>query len=856
MADYGDIIEQAGRQFNVDPKLLALVVKRESGGNPGAVSPKGAIGPAQLMPGTAKEMGVADINDPVQNIMAGAKYLSQQLDKYQDVPTALAAYNAGPGAVDKHRGIPPYPETQNYVKGIMSAYQGGQDQESRGMPGLPPVVDDKQSGAPDPFSVLMSKGSQATMPPSAPTSSQHQDADPFTVLMSKTSAPANAAKPEDHWSITNLGAQAGHAFGTSMLGAQQLVGKGLSAIGADGIGDWLQHDAERGVARMDQEVAPYTGQHPVAEFGGKVLGLAVNPINKLVPGAGAESGLASMMWNGAKAGAVAGATTTPVKEGEPFWLTKLQQGATGALGGAVGAPIGATLGSILNSGVKAVTNAYRTVSGTVKNLGADAEQLISNTLAHKGVDPSEVPPEYLAGLRAQVQDALRTGKPVDDKALGRLAQANSLPVPVPMTSGQISRDPMQFAVEQNLRGVHGVGEPITDLLQRQNRALIDNLNALGAKDAPDVVDAGKTALASLRSADDAARARVGAAYDAFRNATGRDLDVPLQGLAQDYARVMDDFGDAVPSAVRRKFEGLGLSGGTQMKTFSIQDAEGLIKNINANYDPKNLVQARALDQLRQSVQRSIQDGAGSSATGGQAAQLAAAARQAAKQRFDLIDQVPLYKAAITGQEPDKVISKYILGGNAADIGVTMKLLGQTDPHAAAAVKGAVLDSIKRNVLNGSTDENGIFSQAALKKIVNDPNSQARLQQVLSPEENATLKRLAEVAENALMAPKSAAVNTSNTTSAAANLVNSTVTGGLSNKALNIGKESKIPVVSGLSRGLLESQRTQRLSDLVNGATNPGVSAPLNSNESHFLADMLRIGGTNAGAGSSARKTTK
>lgn len=856
MADYSDIIEQAGRQFNVDPKLLALVVKRESSGDPGAVSPKGAIGLAQLMPGTAKEMGVTDINDPAQNIMAGAKYLSQQLDKYQDVPTALAAYNAGPGAVDKHRGIPPFPETQNYVKNIMSVYQGGQGQESRGMPGLPPVVDDKQSGGPDPFSVLMSKGSQATMPASAPTAPQHQDADPFTVLMSKTSASQPVAKQGDYGAAANLLMNGAHALGTGMLGAQQLVGKGLSAIGADGIGDWLQHDAEQGVAKLDQQVAPFQGQHPVAEVGGKVLGIVANPVNKVLPAPAAGSGLASMMWNGAKAGAIAGATTTPVKEGEPFWLTKLQQAGTGALGGAVGAPIGATVGSILNSGVKAVTNAYRTVTGAVKNLGADADQLISSTLAHKGVDPSEVPPEYLAGLRAQVQDALRTGKPVDDKALARLAQANSLPVPVPMTSGQISRDPMQYAVEQNLRGVHGVGEPITDLLQRQNRALIDNLNALGAKDAPNVVDAGKTVLASLRSADDAARARVGAAYDAFRNATGRDLDVPLQGLAQDYARVMDDFGDAVPSAVRRKFEGLGLSGGTQMKTFSIQNAEDLIKNINANYDPKNLVQARALDQLRQSVQRSIQDGAGASATGGQAAQLAAAARQAAKQRFDLIDQVPLYKAAITGQEPDKVISKYILGGNAADIGNTMRLLGQTDPQAAIAAKGAVLDSIKRNVLNGATDENGIFSQTALKKIVNDPNSQARLQQVLSPEESTTLKRLAEVAENALMAPKSAAVNTSNTTSAAANLVNSTVTGGLSNKALNIGKESKIPVVSGLSRGLLENQRTQRLSDLVNGATNPGVSAPLNSSESHFLADMLRIGGTNAGAGSSARKTTR
>lgn len=862
MADYGDIIDQAGRQFNVDPRLLSLVMGVESGGNPAAVSRKGATGPMQVMPGTAKDMGVTNPSDPVQNIMAGAKYLSQQLGKYQDVSTALAAYNAGPGAVDKHGGIPPFPETQNYVKRIMSAYQGGQDQNSRAMPGLPPVVDGQSPGGADPFSVLMAKGSQpgaaASAPAGAPAgaSSAQQPADPFSVLMSKTGTPAPTAKREDYGAFTDFMMNGAHALGTGVLGAQQLVGKGLRAIGADGVGGWLQHDAEQGVAKLDQEVAPYTGQHPMAELGGKVLGIVANPVNKVLPAPAAGAGIASTMWNGMKAGAVLGATTTPVKEGEPFWLTKLQQGATGAAGGAVGGAIGSTLGGILSSGAKAVSKAYQAVSGTIRNYGADADQIIANTLAHKGVNPSEVPPEYLAGLRSQVQDALRTGRPVDDKALARLAQANALPVPVPMTKGQISRDPMQFAVEQNLRGVHGVGEPITDLLQRQNRALIDNLNAIGADGAPNVVDAGKTVLASLRATDDAARAKVGAAYDAFRNATGRDLDVPLQGLAQDFSRVMDDFGDAVPSAVRRKFEGLGLNSGTQMKTFSIQDAEGLIKNINANYDPKNLVQARALDQLRQSVQRSIQDGAGASASGGQAAQLAAAARQAAKQRFDLIDQVPLYKAAITGQEPDKVISKFVLNGNAADIGSTMKLLGQTDPQAASALKGSVLDAIKRSVLNGSTDENGVFSQAALKKIVNDPNSQARLQQVLSPEENTTLKRLAEVAENALMDPKAATVNHSHTTAAAANLVNSTVTGGTTNKALNVAKDSGLFAVSSLAKGALENQRTQRLSELVTGATNPGVSPPLNASESRYLSDLLRIGGTNVGAASTARKTTR
>lgn len=126
MANYDSLFDEAGKQFNVDPALLKSMMLKESSGDPTAVSPKGATGLMQLMPGTAQDLGVTDRTDPRQNIFGGAKYMSGLLDKYKDVPTALAAYNAGPGAVDKHGGIPPYPETQNYVKTISQRYQGNQ----------------------------------------------------------------------------------------------------------------------------------------------------------------------------------------------------------------------------------------------------------------------------------------------------------------------------------------------------------------------------------------------------------------------------------------------------------------------------------------------------------------------------------------------------------------------------------------------------------------------------------------------------------------------------------------------------------------------------------------------------------
>jgi soluble lytic murein transglycosylase-like protein len=124
-SDLHQLAADAARRHGLDPDLVLAVVSVESAFRPSAVSPKGAQGLMQLMPGTARELGVADPMDPASNLDGGARYLRALIARYDgDLTRALAAYNAGPGAVDRHRGVPPYSETRAYVKKVLDRSKG------------------------------------------------------------------------------------------------------------------------------------------------------------------------------------------------------------------------------------------------------------------------------------------------------------------------------------------------------------------------------------------------------------------------------------------------------------------------------------------------------------------------------------------------------------------------------------------------------------------------------------------------------------------------------------------------------------------------------------------------------------
>lgn len=123
MTDIDEIVETFSSKYNIDGDFIKAIIKQESGFNPNATSKKGAMGLMQLMPSTAKSLGVINAYNPWENVEGGVKYLKGLLDRFNnDEKLALAAYNAGPNAVKKYGGIPPYKETQNYVKSVLANY--------------------------------------------------------------------------------------------------------------------------------------------------------------------------------------------------------------------------------------------------------------------------------------------------------------------------------------------------------------------------------------------------------------------------------------------------------------------------------------------------------------------------------------------------------------------------------------------------------------------------------------------------------------------------------------------------------------------------------------------------------------
>lgn len=520
---------------------------------------------------------------------------------------------------------------------------------------------------------------------------------------------------------------------------------------------------------------------------------------------------------GAGMGALGGALEPVNNTDNGYWDKKIGQVATGA---AIGAAVGPALGAIAD-------RAVRFIKGDVTKAPEELTDLaINKSLNESGQSIADISQDQLNALRAKVSESISGNKQIDPSALQRQADFEALGIKP--TLGQLTRDPIQFAREQNLRGVEGVGEPLSARFSEQGNQLQAKLSS-PANGALDAYNAGAKIAGSLENLDNnVLRPHVSALYADARASAGKDLELPLQGLAQDYAQILNDFGDKVPTAIRSKFSSLGLDPNlpsNQKKIFTIEDADKLLKNIN-DLDPgfSDRGTSNALARLRESIKNTVTS---ADATGGPFAP----AVKAASERFKMIDAMPSLKAAAEGTvAPDDFINKFIINGKTDQVKKLSETLKQSDPAAWQEARAQMADTLKRAAFGENAAGDSPFSPARYMQQVRRLGVD-KLGAFFNASEVDDILRVGRVGAYIKQAPNASAVNTSNTGSAVGNLFSRIP-----------GAGPAISVVNKVA-GTIQNNNTVKNALAANlGA----IRQPMTKEQSNFLRYILNSGALGLG----------
>lgn len=550
-------------------------------------------------------------------------------------------------------------------------------------------------------------------------------------------------------------------------GVVNAINKGADAIGGEGtfLGDVMgikgmtpgqmradikSSDAEYEQARRASGQSGFDGMR----FAGNIVSPANTAVARVVPGSVAGQTLTKTAAKGALAGA-AGAATQPVMS-DDFWMDKAAQVGAGAVAGAVMTPL-------ISKAAESTARAVRSMrqNGALKTPEA-IQYEIKASLARDDIDIGQIPKIVLDKLTGEVQLAMKSGKEIDAPAL--LRKLDFERVGVKPLLGQVTRDPTQFTREMDLRGIQGAGEPIARRMNEQAGAIASRFRQSSAG-AQTPYDAGGALIGKLQSKDKEMVEGVRSAYRAFKQSTGKELEVPLQGLAQDYAATLRDFGDTIPGGVRGQFESLGLLTGKQAKLLSIDDAENLIKTINKNYNPADKAQSRALDELRGHVQNAILNVTDGGA-GMEAATLANMARDTASKRFKAIDSTPALKAAINSAEPDDFVKKYVINGKVRELNQLAQMVG---PDGQKTMAQQMLKYLEGKAFGANAAGDAPGKQASFNAELN-AIGRNKLTALLGPQQTDDLFAVGRVMAYIQQQPAGASVNNSNSGAAVANLL--------------------------------------------------------------------------------------
>lgn len=556
-------------------------------------------------------------------------------------------------------------------------------------------------------------------------------------------------------------------------------------------------------------------------------GQAANPVNYLGPGR-AASGVAGRISQGAAQGALINAEQPNVNSASyqnpetpgSYWWDKAKGMTTGAFAG------GATSGLI-----EAASTAMNLAKKYLGNGAADtaaAESVVNDALRAKGVDPDSMDLNLLSGMKHEVQDALKSGADdISPESIVNRAKAESLPVPVRLMRGQSTGDPMLYSTEQNLRGINGVGEPITQRLQEQNAAFIQNLDALGAKDAPDTVSAGTALSGKIQQFWDGLQQKKTQLYDAVKNSQGLSAKVDGQSAGQE---IRETLGSpqafhawmTLPAHIQQTIREME-SGDLDLTVSNIQ---ALDKSWGADAAAAEGSAAHAINQARAILGKAdISDDVGQDAMKAYQAAKQAHASQMSLLEPKLLNGMPnpnfqpLVKSVVQDGKTDNLFQTGFLG-SAPSVGAkNLKFLAENiDPEAPQLVGKTLMGEIKRQALSSASDERGTVSQSVLAGWARDPVKSARLEALMPNPAVQTFKNLADTVEVAKRFPVASTVNTSNTGSAVVNAVGSALK---SNAVAQITK--RLPIIKQIAEPISDGMKQAGAQTAVKGALNPGVT---------------------------------
>lgn len=545
----------------------------------------------------------------------------------------------------------------------------------------------------------------------------------------------------------------------------QLLPRGLEFVTSGAgfapnkVSEFFGNEAKRvdqGIADNERAYAlarKATGQDgaDVARFFGNVVSPTNAAIAARLPLAVSTGG---RFAQGALLGGIGGALT-PIdnNNNSDFASAKTGQVLLGAVTGGVLSPVLGKAGDLIASKVANLKSpSASTLLNTAKEIASDLQ-----------LDWQNLNAQEQQILLEQVRKAAQQYHGKDPAAAARLADFKAEGMPALL--GQLTRDPQQFAREKNLSQLPGTGDPIRQRLTEQGRLMQQKLGKF-AQGASDEQSGGALIAKALRDYDEKLANEVSAAYKAARGQSGKDAEVPLQGLAQDFANTLDAFGDKIPSGVRNQFKKFGLDPEgslEQRKLFTVEEADKVLKIINANQSNDPATNA-ALGQLRTAVKKAVTSDAGVD-------DVFAPARAKAAQRFSLQDAVPALDAAASGRaNPDTFVQSYILNKSAQskEVNQLAQVLRENNPEAYDQARTQIAAYLQRKAFGENVAGDKPMSPerfaTALREI-----GDAKLSAFFTADEVGQFKRLSRIGSYIDSVPNASKPNTSGNWGAITNL---------------------------------------------------------------------------------------